>query len=71
MGELSKSTSPVARKLGPDLARGSRLERLSLDEKNFRWLFNENAMATDKTAEGIRLFNADALKLEQLVAAKL
>ena len=71
MGELSKSTSPVARKLGPDLARGSRLERLSLDEKNFRWLFNENAMATDKTAEGIRMFNADALKLEQLVAAKL
>ena len=38
--------------------------------KRFRWLFNENAMATEKTAEGIRLFHADATKLAQFVAAK-
>jgi transaldolase len=71
MGELQKSTAPVVRKLSPEPARGSRIERLRLDEKKFRWLLNENAMATEKTAEGIRLFNTDALKLEQLIAAKL
>jgi len=71
MGELKESTGPVVRKLGPELARASKIERLPLDEKKFRWLFNENAMATEKTAEGIRLFNADALKLEQFVATKL
>jgi len=70
MGELQASTVPVVRKLSPELARASRVERLRLDEKKFRWLLNENAMATEKTAEGIRLFNADALKLEQLIAAK-
>jgi transaldolase len=71
MGELKKSAAPVARKLSPELARDSKIERLQLDEKKFRWLLNENAMATEKTAEGIRLFNADALKLEQFIAAKL
>ncbi|MGD0251316.1 MAG: transaldolase [Verrucomicrobiota bacterium] len=71
MGELQKSTAPLMRKLSPELARGSKIGRLQLDEKKFRWLFNENAMATEKTAEGIRLFNADALKLEQYIAAKL
>ena len=47
------------------------LERLKIDEKSFRWLVNENAMATEKTSEGIRLFNADAVKLQQLIASKL
>jgi transaldolase len=47
------------------------LERLDVTEKNFRWLMNEDAMATEKTAEGIRNFNADALKLEKLVVEKL
>ena len=48
-----------------------RSPKLALDEKKFRWLFNENAMATEKTAEGIRLFNADAVKLERFIAAKI
>ena len=61
----------MPRKLSPEIARDSQLERLLLDEKKFRWLLNENAMATEKTAEGIRLFNADARKLAQFVAAKL
>ena len=47
------------------------IEKLSLDEKKFRWLFNENAMAVEKTAEGIRLFNADAQKLERFIAGKI
>jgi transaldolase len=71
LGELKASTAPVARKLSPEMARDSKLEKLSLDEKQFRWRLNENAMATEKTAEGIRLFNADALKLEQFIAARL
>jgi transaldolase len=70
MGELKASTAPVVRKLSPELARASQIERLRLDEKKFRWLLNENPMATEKTAEGIRLFNTDALKLEQLIVAK-
>ena len=71
LGELQKSTAPLARKLSPEIARETKLEKISLDEKKFRWLFNENAMATEKTAEGIRLFNADAQKLAQFIATKL
>ena len=71
LGELKGSAAPVARKLSPDLARDGKIEKVSLDEKKFRWLFNENAMAVEKTAEGIRLFNADAQKLERFIAAKL
>jgi transaldolase len=71
LGELQKSEAPLPRKLSPELARDSKVEKIPLDEKKFRWLLNENAMATEKTAEGIRLFNADAQKLAQFVAAKL
>jgi transaldolase len=71
LAELQKTTAPLARKLSPELARESQIAKLPLDEKKFRWLFNENAMATEKTAEGIRQFNADAQKLAQFVAAKL
>lgn len=71
LGELQKSAAPLPRKLSPELARASKIEKLPLDEKKFRWLLNENAMATEKTAEGIRLFNADAQKLAQFVAARL
>ena len=71
LAELQKNTDPLTRKLSPELARESKIERLPLDEKKFRWLFNENPMATEKTAEGIRLFNADAVKLAQSIAAKL
>ena len=71
LAELQKTDAPLARKLSPELAQQSKIEKLPLDEKKFRWLFNENAMATEKTAEGIRLFNADAQKLAQFVAGKL
>ena len=46
-------------------------ERLNLDEKSFRFQLNEDAMATEKTAEGIRKFAADIVKFEQLIASKL
>jgi transaldolase len=71
LAELQKSEAPLTRKLSPEIARDSKIEKIPHDEKKFRWLFNENAMATEKTSEGIRLFNADAVKLEQLIAAKL
>ena len=71
LGELKAGTGKVERKLSPEMARAARIEKMSLDEKKFRWLMNENAMATEKTAEGIRLFNADTVKLEQVIAARL
>jgi transaldolase len=71
LAELKASQDPVERKLKPELATESKLQRLQIDEKKFRWLLNENAMATEKTSEGIRLFNADAVKLEQFIETQL
>jgi transaldolase len=71
LGELKNSNEPVDRKLSPSTAPDQKTERLQLDEKKFRWLLNENAMATEKLSEGIRIFNADATKLEQYLAQKL
>jgi transaldolase len=71
LAELKSDPTPIERKLNPAMAKESKLERLELDEKKFRWLLNENAMASEKTAEGIRLFHADAQKLAQFVAARL
>jgi transaldolase len=71
LGELKASTEPVQRKLDPAAAPNDKLQPLELNESKFRWLLNENAMATEKTAEGIRLFNADAKKLEQYLSERL
>lgn len=71
LGELAESTEPLHRKLSPGSAAGSTLERVTLDEKAFRFLLNEDAMATEKTAEGIRKFAADVVKLQEMLAAKL
>jgi transaldolase len=71
LAELQKSSAPLTRKLSPEIAKDSKIEKIPLDEKKFRWMFNESAMATEKTAEGIRLFNADAQKLAQAISAKL
>jgi transaldolase len=71
MEELSKSTATVERKLTPEKAKGAKIEKLQLDEKKFRWMLNDNAMAYEKTGEGIRKFAADVVKLEKLVASKL
>jgi len=71
LGELKSSTASLPRKLSPALAQASRVEKLVLDEKKFRWLMNEDQMATEKTSDGIRQFNADAMKLEKFITAKL
>ena len=71
MAELKGSTEPAPRKLDPQLSKDSKIEKLVLDEKKFRWQLNENAMATEKTSEGIRIFNADAMKLEEFIKRML
>jgi transaldolase len=71
MEELSKSHEAVERKLSPEKAKAAKIDKLELDEKKFRWMLNDNAMAYEKTGEGIRKFAADVVKLEKFVASKL
>lgn len=65
--ELSQSQASLPRKLHSDKAHALQMEKIKLDEKTFRWMLNENAMATEKLAEGIRKFAEDATKLENLI----
>jgi transaldolase len=69
--ELQKTPGSVPRKLSPETAANYKGPKLSLDEKAFRWMLNENQMATEKLSEGIRTFAADVLKLEKIIAKKL
>lgn len=71
MKELAESTETLERKLDPEKAKSANVEKMQLDEKKFRYLLNENAMAYEKTGEGIRKFAADVVKLEKFVAGKL
>lgn len=64
---LQDTEGTMEAKLTPESASASELEKISLDEKAFRFAFNEDAMATEKTAEGIRNFSADIVKLEKLI----
>ncbi|MGW9329631.1 transaldolase [Bosea sp. NPDC055594] len=70
LDELQAATGELPRKLSPE-AVGKAPERLVLDEKAFRFALNEDAMATEKLAEGIRGFVKDLRGLRKLVAAKL
>ena len=67
--QLRTEQGAVARALNPDI-RDSGISRLQLDEPRFRWLLNQDAMATEKLAEGIRLFAADTEKLAALIREK-
>jgi transaldolase len=69
LAQLAASQQPVRRALDPAQARAADLEPVNYDEAGFRWALNEDAMATEKLAEGIRAFAADAVKLEQLMKA--
>ena len=69
--ELQNTQAPVERKLSPEAAKAADIERVAINEKTFRWLLNEEAMATDKLAEGIRKFAADIVKLEGIIAKAL
>lgn len=65
--ELEASTEPVPLKLDAAHAATLAIERIPSDEKSFRWLMNEDAMATEKLAEGIRKFTADLILLENFL----
>jgi transaldolase len=67
LAELQASTVTINRRLSPEIAADAELEKVSFDEKSFRFAMNEDAMATEKTAQGIRAFSADIVKLEKLV----
>lgn len=71
MKELADSNEPLERKLDPEKAKSAKIDKLELDEKKFKYLLNDNAMAYEKTGEGIRKFAADVVKLEKFVASKL
>ena len=67
LAELAAAEGSLTPALSPGASATMDIERISADEKNFRFLFNEDAMATEKTAEGIRRFSADIRKLENLL----
>ncbi len=67
LAQLAASDAPLARALSAEAAQGMDLPAVSYDEASFRLALNEDAMATEKLAEGIRAFCADALKLEDLM----
>jgi transaldolase len=67
LGALQASEAPLQRRLDPARARDADLPELHLDEPGFRYALNEDAMATEKLAEGIRAFAADSAKLDTLI----
>jgi transaldolase len=67
--KLSRAEGELPRRLSPEQAKTQPVQRIQLDEKAFRWMHNEDAMATEKLAEGIRRFDADARKLERLITS--
>jgi transaldolase len=69
--EMAKTKGNVALKLDPAVAARVGDEKINLNENTFRWLHNEDAMATDKLADGIRRFAADTVQLETFVTEKL
>ena len=69
LASLAASELPLAKALDADKAKAMDLQHVSLDERGFRFALNEDAMATEKLAEGIRAFCVDAVKLEQLLLA--
>ncbi|PYJ96546.1 MAG: transaldolase [Verrucomicrobia bacterium] len=70
--EMQKTAGTLPRKLNPETAAANCKEpKLSLEEKTFRWMLNEDQMATEKLSEGIRLFAADTFKLEKFIAPKV
>jgi transaldolase len=63
--KLADSDAPLERKLAADA--GASIEKIAMDEKAFRFMLNEDAMGTEKLAEGIRAFVADSNKLKQMI----
>jgi transaldolase len=71
LNQLENTEGTVKRELDQVKARESKEPRLRLEEETFRWMHNEDAMATEKLAEGIRKFNSDAHRLQQFALARV
>lgn len=71
LDQLEMTEGALERRLDPVTARASKEEKAHLDEKTFRWMHNEDAMATEKLAEGIRKFNSDAHRLEEFALSQV
>ena len=69
LATLAASQEPLPRRLDPQAAQQLDIEPVNFDEAGFRFALNEDAMATEKLAEGIRTFAADAIKLEKMFVA--
>jgi transaldolase len=71
LDQLEQTEGTLDRKLDPAKAQASKEEQIHLDEKTFRWMHNEDAMATEKLAEGIRKFNSDARHLQEFALSQV
>ncbi|HLI85080.1 MAG TPA: transaldolase [Bryobacteraceae bacterium] len=71
LDQLTRTEGTLERALDPDKAKASVGERLHVDEKTFRWMLNEDAMATEKLAEGIRKFWSDARRLAEYATSQV
>ena len=69
--ELKESSGSVPRKLDADKAHQLPLQKMHIDEKAFRYLVNDDPMATEKLSEGVRNFVKDIVKLEKLIQEKI
>lgn len=69
--ELDSNVGTVPRRLDAAAAGAANLDCVVMDERTFRWMHNEDAMATEKLSEGIRLFAADAIKLEKFLLTRI
>uniref|UniRef100_A0A7S1DAK2 Transaldolase n=1 Tax=Cyclophora tenuis TaxID=216820 RepID=A0A7S1DAK2_CYCTE len=71
LDEMAASTEPVKKHLDAEAATSMDIEKIEMSAENFRWMMNEDAMATEKLAEGIRNFAKDIVKLEDIVKSKM
>lgn len=71
LSELENTQGELHRKLDPVKSKTMDIQVIHLDEKAYRWMHNEDAMAVEKLSDGIRKFTEDLIKLEKFIATKL
>ena len=71
LDQLGASSDKIEKKLDAAASAGMDIPKIDMDEKAFRWMLNDDAMATEKLAGGIRGFAADIVKLENIIKAKM
>lgn len=71
LDKLAESTDKIEVKLDAIKSSEMDIAKIDMDEKTFRWMLNEDPMATEKLAQGIRSFGADIIKLEDIIKAKM